>query len=251
MFLCASLVVSTLKLLSLRTNNLALHHLPGKRDNFVYICLIALAPLINLWISGYIFSYSSRARFSHPELFALHWIFGLSEFVVGSIGILIFINLAINFFRHRRHLRKTLALLGVLATLDLFLNIVTLIYGIFHFKIASYFLLLISTGIYISLNLIFLFWYWFVDYPTQIRRLHHSEVNSEILFPGQVLVNSSHWIPKPIDYLYFTVLTSNTLGPPDNHSPNGARVKFLQLAHSSLMLVLLVIFVSRAVNTLA
>ena len=239
-----------LKLLPLQTNGLALHHLPGKRDNLIYICLIALVPLINLWISGYIFSYSSRARFSHPELFAQHWIFGLSEFVVEGFGILVFVNLATNFFRHHRHLRKTLAVLGVLGTVDLFLNIATLIYGIFHFKIASYVLLLISTGIYISLNLVFLFWYWYVDYPTQIRRLHRPDLGCQILFPSSATACEDHWVPKLIDYLYFTVMTSNTLGPPENHSPNGIQVKVLQLVQSSLMLVLLVIFVSRAVNTL-
>jgi hypothetical protein len=45
-------------------------------------------------------------------------------------------------------------------------------------------------------------------------------------------------------------MTSNTLGPPENHSPSGSRVKVLQLLHSSLMLVLLGILISRAVNTL-
>jgi len=230
---------------------LTLHHLPGRRDNFVYISLVALAPLINLWISGYIFRYSSRSLSLHSEMFGEHWILGVSEFVIEGIGILIFINLITNFFHRRSPLRKTLALLGILSTLDLFLNIVTLIYGIYHFKIASYVLLVISTGLYLSLNLIFLFWYWYVDYPTQVRRLHHPEFNSEILFPGNSTTTSIHWVPKPIDYLYFTVMTSNTLGPPENHSPSGMRVKLLQLVHSSLMLVLLVIFVSRAVNTLA
>lgn len=233
------------------TKGFALHHLPGRRDNLIYICLIALAPLINLWISSSIFRYSSRAISSYMENFGEHWIFGLSEFILEGVGILIFANLVINFFHRRRPLRRTLAILGVLGTLDLFLNIVTLIYGIYHFKIASYVLLVISAGIYVSLNLIFLFWYWYLDYPTHVRKLHHPELICEILFPGDSGAEAGHWIPSPIDYLYFTVMTSNTLGPPENHSPNGVRVKFLQLVHSSLMLILLVIFVSRAVNTLA
>jgi hypothetical protein len=53
-----------------------------------------------------------------------------------------------------------------------------------------------------------------------------------------------------LDYLYFTVLTSNTLGPPENHSPAGQKAKLLVLLHSVVMLIVLVIFVSRAINTL-
>jgi hypothetical protein len=45
-------------------------------------------------------------------------------------------------------------------------------------------------------------------------------------------------------------MTSNTLGAPENHSPVGSRLKSIQLLHSSLMLVLLVIVISRAVNTM-
>jgi hypothetical protein len=46
-------------------------------------------------------------------------------------------------------------------------------------------------------------------------------------------------------------MTSNTLGAPENHSPVGTKVKLIQLLHSTLMLVLLVIVISRAVNTLS
>jgi hypothetical protein len=53
-----------------------------------------------------------------------------------------------------------------------------------------------------------------------------------------------------LDYLYFTVMTSNTMGPPENHSVVGNKAKILQLLQSSAMLILLVIVVSRAINTL-
>ena len=222
------------------------------RSNFVYILLLAVAPLVNLWISSDIFRYSSHAIASYSEMFGEHWIFASSEFIVEGIGLLLLINLITNFFHRRTPLRKTLLLLGFLASVDLFLNIITLIYGIYHFKIASYVLLLISVGLYISLNLVFMFWYWYIDYPTQVRRIHRPEFESQISFPrDDVLPSSQRWVPLPIDYLYYTVMTSNTLGPPENHSPNGVKAKLLQIVHSSLMLVLLVIFVSRAVNTLS
>ena len=53
-----------------------------------------------------------------------------------------------------------------------------------------------------------------------------------------------------LDYIYFTVLSSNTLGPPENHQLHGAAGKVLQLLQSSVMLGLLVIVVARAINTL-
>jgi hypothetical protein len=50
--------------------------------------------------------------------------------------------------------------------------------------------------------------------------------------------------------VYLTVLSSNTLGPPENHQLFGARIKLLALVQSSLMLALMVIVVARAINTL-
>jgi len=46
------------------------------------------------------------------------------------------------------------------------------------------------------------------------------------------------------------VMTSNTLGPPENHTVLSNKAKILQLLQSSAMLILLVIVVSRAINTL-
>ena len=66
-----------------------------------------------------------------------------------------------------------------------------------------------------------------------------------------MLFRSARWLPGCLDYLYFTVITSNTLGPPENHSPVGSTVKLVQILHSSLMLVLLLIVISRAVNTIS
>lgn len=139
---------------------------------------------------------------------------------------------------------------GILSTLDLLLNLVTITAGIFSFKLGSFYLLLIALGLYCSLNLIFLFWYWFIDYPGQVRHLNHPQHLCQIIFPREAASADGHWLPGCLDYLYFTVMTSNTLGPPENHSPVGTKVKLIQLLHSTLMLVLLVIVISRAVNTL-
>ena len=109
----------------------------------------------------------------------------------------------------------------------------------------------IALGLYCSLNLIFLFWYWFIDYPSQVRHLHHPEHLCKIIFPRDAVSENAGWLPGCLDYLYFKVITSNTLGAPENHSPVGTKVKLIQLLHSTLILVLLVIVISRAVNTLS
>ena len=120
----------------------------------------------------------------------------------------------------------------------------------FAFKVESTDLLVISAGLYVSLNIVFLFWYWYFDYPAQVRRLHHPESPRQISFPANKLIGKAAWVPSFLDYLYLTMMVSNTLGPPEDHSPVGDRVKVVQLVHSTAMLVLLVIFVSRAINTL-
>jgi hypothetical protein len=70
----------------------------------------------------------------------------------------------------------------------------------------------IALGLYCSLNLIFLFWYWFIDYPGQVRHLHHPEHLCQIIFPREAVSANAGWLPGCLDYLYFTVMTSNTLG---------------------------------------
>jgi len=225
-----------------------LHHLPRPAQNTPYLAALAAAPLINLAIS--INSFAHFRSIAKQQLPINHSIFGFSEFILGGILSLLTINLLRTFILGHHQIRKTLLAFGILSTLDLLLNIITITAGIYSFKIGSFYLLLIAAGLYCSLNLIFLFWYWFVDYPGQVRHLHHPDHLCELIFPREAVSANPHWLPGFLDYLYFTVMTSNTLGAPENHSPVGSRLKSIQLLHSSLMLVLLVIVISRAVNTM-
>jgi len=226
-----------------------LHHLPRPAQNLPYLAALALAPLINLAISINTFHHFHRV--SGRELPINHWIFALSEFLLSGILVLLTINLLRTLLLGHHQIRKTLFIFGILSTLDLLLNLVTITAGIYSFKLGSFYLLLIALGLYCSLNLIFLFWYWFIDYPGQVRHLHHPEHLCQIIFPREAVSAEGRWVPGCLDYLYFTVMTSNTLGAPENHSPVGVKVKLIQLLHSTLMLVLLVIVISRAVNTLS
>jgi hypothetical protein len=224
------------------------HHLPRPAQNAPYLAVLTIAPLINLSVSIDIFA--NFNRLSKHQLPIVNWIVSLSGFVLGGILVLLTINLLRTFLLGHRQIRKTLLAFGSLSTLYLLLNVITITVGIYSFNAGSFFLLKIATGLYCSLNLIFLFWYWFIDYPGQARHLHYPDHPCEIVFPTESAMVEPRRPPGFLEYLYFTVMTSNTLGPPENHSPSGARVKVLQLLHSSLMLVLLGILISRAVNTL-
>jgi hypothetical protein len=96
--------------------------------------------------------------------------------------------------------------------LNLVLNLGAVAYSIYSFKVGSFFLLATSVGMYISLNLTFFFWYWFVDYPMQVRHLNHQDHRCATEFPRESLIADPRWLPRTIDYLYFTVMTSNTHG---------------------------------------
>lgn len=229
-----------------------LHHLPTREQNIFYTLFLIVSPLSNLIVNALTFedfrliSLQGSHRFSF-----LHGFFELSGVMLGVVLFLLGVNLVLALMRHQRRIRHSLLLFGIFSSLYLFLNLISITYGIFVFKIQSLFLLGISSGIYISINTVFLFWYWYVDYPTQVRHLHHPESSLQIAFPFNSGDRNGNWVPSFIDYLYLTIMTSNTLGPPENHQALGNKAKIIQLLHSVIMLILLVIFVSRAINTLA
>jgi hypothetical protein len=140
-----------------------------------------VAPLINPAIS--INSFAHFRTLTQQQLPIGHWIFSLSKILLGGILALFTLNLLRTFRLGHRRIRKTLLAFGILSTLDPLLNLITITVGIHSFKIGSLYLLLIAIGLYCSLNLIFLFWYWFIDYPSQVRHLHHPEHLCEIIFP--------------------------------------------------------------------
>ena len=187
-----------------------LHHLPRPAQNLPYLIALAVAPLINLAIS--INSFHHFQTLSRQQLPINHWIFGVSKFVLSGILILLIINLLRTLWLGHHQIRRTLLAFGLLSTLDLLLNLVTITAGIYSFKLGSFYLLLIALGLYCSLNLIFLFWYWFIDYPSQVRHLHQPQHLCQIIFPREAVSANAGWLPGCLDYLYFTVMTSNTLG---------------------------------------
>ena len=231
----------------------ALHHLPTRGQNLFYILFLVLSPVLNASIN--LFAFEDFRHLSkqgaHHQFDFLNSLSEVSGQLFGAMLVLLGLNLIFALQRRHRRIRDSLLLFGVFSSLYLLLNLITVSYGIFVFKVQSGDLLAISAAIYGSLNIVFLFWYWYFDYPDQIKHLHHPDHPCQIAFPIGRANHHGGWVPNFLDYLYLTIMVSNTLGPPENHSPIGDQVKVVQLIHSTTMLVLLVIFVSRAINTLA
>ncbi|MCP9776493.1 hypothetical protein [Cyanobium sp. Tous-M-B4] len=155
--------------------------------------------------------------------------------------------------------RRLLALLGALGSAEVIANLASLNLGIVRLGIASYALLLDGLLLYVSVNLSFFFWYWYFDYPLRLisADAHSAEqprLPLGILFPEEAIedvrFNSTDWIPGPIDYLYFTTLSSNCFAAPEGHLLIGSKLKTLQLIHSSSMILVFIVILARAINTL-
>jgi len=155
--------------------------------------------------------------------------------------------------------RRLLALLGALGSAELIANLASLNFGIVRLGIASYALLLDGLLLYISVNLSFFFWYWYFDHP--LRLISADALSAEkprlplgILFPEEAIedvrFHSGDWIPGPIDYLYFTTVSSNCFAAPEGHLLIGSKLKTLQLIHSSSMILVFIVILARAINTL-
>jgi hypothetical protein len=233
-------------------NRLALHHLPKWNQNAAYITALGISPLINLLITYLIRDHMSHQHAQAPgQLPDGPDVLGFAAYLLGSILVLLTINLVRTLLYKHQRIRGTLLVLGVLVTADLILNVVLIGYRICTIPtIDATLLLQVSALAYLSLTLTFLFWYWFIDYPTQVRHLHDQDHLCAIVFPREAVLMNAHWLPNLLDYLYLTVMTSNTLGPPENHTPVSRSIKLVQMFHSTTVLVLLVLVVSRAVNTL-
>ncbi|MFN9058207.1 MAG: hypothetical protein ACK5W5_14680, partial [Cyanobacteriota bacterium] len=229
-----------------KESNPPAHPLPTRGDNIFYILTAIFSPAINFLIHHFVYAHGGGINI----VGVLSWFLAFSPLLLNGVLILLLINiLHAALGLHHRQSRKTLLAFGVFSSLYLIINLITITYGIVKFRIQSLDLLLVSISVYASINLIFVFWYWYFDYPSQLRRLQHPGATPEICFPISSR-KGENWVPGFLDYLYFSILTSNTLGPPENHSPAGQKAKSVVLLHSLVMLVVLVIFLSRAINTL-
>ena len=166
-------------------------------------------------------------------------------------------------WRHRPFRRQRLLLLGQLASGVTAVNLLSETLAIYRLDLGSYSLMIESCLLYVSLTLVFLFWYWYVDHPPrQPGSPWGSGVPGErrvtmpygIVFPEEALerdlMQTETWKPQFVDYLYFAVLSSNCFGAPEGHSLVGKPIKRLHVLHSLAMISVFIVIMARAINTL-
>ena len=159
----------------------------------------------------------------------------------------------------RRHELRPLAMAASALTL---INMVSENLAIYRLKLESYSLMFESLVLYVSVTLVFLFWYWYIDHPPRLleplwRRTSETQGVSMpygIVFPEEALerdvLHTESWKPGFTDYLYFTILCSNCFGPPEGHYLVGSPIKTLHVIHSLAMLSVFIVILARAINTL-
>lgn len=214
------------------------------------IAALLLSPLVNLLINRALDRSWHGQSVPSIGLGPGHWLFGLSTVMVAAIGTVLLLWCVGRRLRPGRQSRWLLELLGAITTVQALLNGALVMIAISSYQIGSLFLLLIGAGLYAVLNAIFLFWYWCLDHPDFGRGQPRFPTTSDDPRRGLIAFPEGDKAGSLIDYLYFTVLSSNTLGPPENHQINGDHLKLVQLSQSISMLVLLVVVVARAINTL-
>jgi len=216
-----------------------------QQDGAGVVLVLLLSPLINLGINRAL-DHGWHQQ-SNPQVAVApgHWLFGLATLLVAVIAAVLVLWLLQRQLRPGRRARRLLELLGAITTLQALLNGALVLIAISALQLGSVQLLLIGTGLYAVLNAIALFWYWYLDHPGFGSGQGPSSTRE-----GVIVFPEGERGGTLLDYIYFTVLSSNTLGPPENHQLHGAAGKVLQLLQSSVMLGLLVIVVARAINTL-
>ena len=216
------------------------------RGGAAIVAMLLLSPLISLVINRALdHSWHQQNGPRVPVVAPGHWLFTLSTVLVVVIGAVLAVWLLRRKRQPGRSARQLLELLGAITTLQALLNGALVMIAISFLKLGSVELLLIGTGLYGVLNAIALFWYWCLDHQGFGSGLQQACVRR-----GTVSFPEGDSGGSVLDYLYLTILTSNTLGPPENHQLFGAPTKLLALGQSSVMLALLVIVVARAINTL-
>jgi hypothetical protein len=133
--------------------------------------------------------------------------------------------------------------------------------AIYRLNLSSYTLLVDAFMLYLGISLIFLFWYWYIDNPLRRRGLLWERERAAtistpygIVFPEETIersvLQSDRWQPAFIDYVYFTILSSNCFGPPEGHLLVGWPIKLLHSVHSLVMITVIIVILARAINTL-
>jgi len=175
-----------------------------------------------LWISG-----------------ASFWIYLLLKIVPAIIG--------------RTHLsRGALRIIGLLATVQFVDNLLLIFIDTMNANIKSYHLLMEGILLYFMIGFIFVFWYWFFDYPARNKGLL-TEVPAKInriSFPEELASGADNWQPGLLDYFFLAMVAGINLGIAEGHSLMGSRLKVAHFFHILCMSAIFIIIVARAIDTM-
>ena len=159
--------------------------------------------------------------------------------------------------------RAVLRLFGVLATLQFLTNLLAINVAIVVANVNSYELLLEAIALYFVIGLVFVYWYWYLDYPLRGKALQLSDGDQKsslnippgVLFPEESFeefaFGTNRWTPGFVDYLFFAMVAGNTFGAPEGHAVLGSRLKLAHLVHTLCMTGIFIVIVARAINTLS
>lgn len=151
-----------------------------------------------------------------------------------------------------QHFRTWLLVLGLVGSVKLLLHLLAVNMAMMRLQLSAGVLLAESLELYLAVNGLFIFWYWFCDAP--LRHRSDGGIPIGILFSEEDLEERLRgkrgWIPGWFDYLFFTVIASNSLGPPEGHAVVGRSIKTLQMLHSTAMITVFILILARAINTL-
>ncbi|WP_030153876.1 DUF1345 domain-containing protein [Streptomyces sp. NRRL S-244] len=113
-------------------------------------------------------------------------------------------------------------------------------------------LLLAGSSVWASTVLAFSLLYFELDCGGPAARAHHMPPTPALAFPQQLSpeLNTAHWRPHYIDYLYLGFTNSTALSPTDV-MPLAPWAKTVMTLQSIVSLVILGLVVARAVNVLA
>jgi uncharacterized membrane protein len=110
-------------------------------------------------------------------------------------------------------------------------------------------LLLFALDIYITNIVVFAMFYWEMDNGGPGARRANDTETRDFLFPQQNMAAKRTWYPTFFDYLYVS-LTNGTAFSPTDTMPLTRRAKFLMGLQAVMSLVVAIVVVARAINTL-
>ena len=112
-------------------------------------------------------------------------------------------------------------------------------------------LLLAGGAIWLTNVIVFAIWYWGADRGGAVQRALATDPNPDLLFPQMQLDKpwTQDWEPEFVDYLFFSFTNAAAFSPTDV-MPLARWAKLMMMGQAAISIMLIVLVVADAVNTL-